>query len=51
MKCIRIPKDQKVIKRINRQEKDIRACQYLESITTERHSLHKELTRKSNLVL
>ena len=51
MKVIRIPNHLKVVKRLERQEKSIKADQYLSSILLPSSSLRREMTRKSNLIL
>jgi hypothetical protein len=51
MKVIRIPCSQKVVKRLERNEKAIKTDQYLSALQLPSVSLRREMTRKSNLVL
>ena len=50
-KVIRIPKELKVSKRIDRNERDIKATEYAASLQRNRVSLAFEMLRKSTLVL
>ena len=50
-KVIRVPKELKVSKRIDRNERDIKATEYAASIQRNRVSLAFEMLRKSNLIL
>ena len=51
MKVIRIPKELKVTKRIDRASRDIQATEYAKSIERTRVSLSFEILRKGQIVL
>jgi len=51
MKVIRISKDAKIVRRLERYEKSIKADQYLSALQLPSVSLRREMTRKSNLIL
>lgn len=51
MEVIRVSEHFKILRKLDRQSKQIKVDQYLESIQPKSSSLKREITRKSNLVL